>query len=80
MSNFKQTKINIADSDWECLNLLSKKEKIAVPDLIGGMIARSLEEYEDLQDSIWLQKSKEELKLEEGTPLEEVCRKLNISF
>lgn len=46
--------INVDETDWECLHLLSKKENIPIPELIGKLIANELEEYEDFQDAIRL--------------------------
>lgn len=75
-----QVEINVEKTDWECLNLLSKKEKIPVPDLIGRMIASKLEEYEDFQDALSLEIAMRNHKPGEGITLEELCKKHSIKL
>jgi hypothetical protein len=75
-----KTEINIEEIDWECLHLLSKKEKIPVPDLIGRMISIRLEEYEDFQDALSLEIAMAKSEEKTGISLEEFCRQNDIQL
>lgn len=75
-----KTDISIEEIDWECLHLLSKKEKIPVPELIGRMISNRLEEYEDFQDALSLEISMEKSDEKLGISLEEFCRQNDIQL
>jgi hypothetical protein len=75
-----QTEINIEDIDWECLNLLSKKEKISIPDLIGRSVTNYLEQYEDarlLERALLAEKESEG---KSQFTLEEVCQRYDIKL
>ena len=75
-----QFEIEMEKIDWECLNLLSKKEKIPLPQLVGRMIASKLEEYEDFQDAVALEIAMRDHKPGEGMALEEFCKNNSIKL
>lgn len=70
-----KVEVEMEKIDWECLSLLSKKEKIPVPQLVGRMISSKLEEYEDFQDALTLEIAMRNNKPGEGITLEEYCLK-----
>lgn len=75
-----KSEINIEEIDWEFLNLLSKKERISIPDLIGRSVSNYLEQYEDAR---LLERALLSEKESEGLPtftLEEVCQRYDIKL
>ena len=70
--------LQITKEDWKCLHLLSKKENIEIPVLLGKMVAICLSHYEDILWSKRTDKLLHYVDSLEGIPYEEFCKELGV--